>query len=289
MTFRSNVARQVERLRSEKWADLERQTAEKRVAWCRQHLDDLPVGDSVTPRAAFETVFMNYMGLSEEDLPIVSESDQEIVWRSANPCDTLEACQELGLDTRDVCRATYEKSTQAMVSAMNPALRFLRSYLVIRPHATFCLERIVRMDYDALMGIAIEEARLSRKTGNKGYGAVVALGRDVLAQAHDTAAEKGDPILHAEVNALRAAIGKTGDGNLSGAVLVSSCEPCPMCATYAVWANVSAIVYGASIGETAAMGRTRIKVGAAEIVAASPALVEVIGGVRREECLELYA
>jgi tRNA(Arg) A34 adenosine deaminase TadA len=61
-----------------------------------------------------------------------------------------------------------------------------------------------------------------------------------------------------------------------------------MCASLAVWTNVSAIVFGASIEETARLGRSRITIGADEVVARSPLLVEVIGGVRRETCLDLY-
>lgn len=57
----------------------------------------------------------------------------------------------------------------------------------------------------------------------------------------------------------------------------------------AVWCNASAIVYGASIAETAATGKARILVSAEEVVAKSPAMVEIIGGVLREECLQLYA
>ena len=62
-----------------------------------------------------------------------------------------------------------------------------------------------------------------------------------------------------------------------------------MCASLAVWANLTTIVYGASISETAALGKARILVGAEEIVDRSPAFVEIIGGVRREECVSLYA
>ena len=77
-------------------------------------------------------------------------------------------------------------------------------------------------------------------------------------------------------------------GNLSGVVLLSTCEPCPMCAAMAVWANVSAIVSGATAAETAARGKLRILVPAQEIVAKSQATIEVISGILREECLALY-
>ena len=47
-------------------------------------------------------------------------------------------------------------------------------------------------------------------------------------------------------------------------------------------------MFGSSIADTAAMGRTRIRVGAAEIAERSPGLLEVIGGVLQEECDRLY-
>ncbi|MHB0870081.1 MAG: nucleoside deaminase [Chloroflexota bacterium] len=233
-------------------------------------------------------LFFRYMGITEDDLPVAAESDSEIVWLSRNPCPTLEACKAIGLDTRRVCRAAYERSTQAFLSEMDARLRFLRDYNEIRPHAAHCREAIVRVDFEQMMRLAIVEAMRSREEGNKGYGAVVVVGNTVVAKAHDSAITEGDPSLHAEVNALRAAVSALGDANLSGAILFSSCEPCPMCSSLAVWCNVSAIVYGASVEETAAMGKERILIGAREVVASSPVRMEVIGGVLREECLSLY-
>ncbi len=61
-----------------------------------------------------------------------------------------------------------------------------------------------------------------------------------------------------------------------------------MCTGLAVWAGVTTIMFGSSIADTAAMGRTRILVGAAEIAERSPRVIEVIGGVLREQCDRLY-
>jgi tRNA(Arg) A34 adenosine deaminase TadA len=61
-----------------------------------------------------------------------------------------------------------------------------------------------------------------------------------------------------------------------------------MCSSLAVWANLSAIVFGASIEKTAALGKARILISAREIVDRSPVSVEVLGGVLEEECLALY-
>jgi hypothetical protein len=51
-----------------------------------------------------------------------------------------------------------------------------------------------------------------------------------------------------------------------------------MWSSLAVWANLTAIVYGASIEETARLGKMRIRVSAVDIVAKSPVMIEVIGG-----------
>lgn len=285
--FELKVEQQLERLQTQTLRQVERDTTSKRVAWLRDR--GLPgAGASFSPRRAFDLLFFDYMQLAETDVPVVRQSETEIVWRSVNPCATLEACLTLGLDTRMVCRAAYEKSTQAFLSQLDPQLRFLRSYTRIRPHADYCEEMIVRLDFEESMRLAILEAKQSTLGGNKGYGSVVMLGRDLVGRAHDTAATERDPSLHAEVNAVREAVRTVGDPNLSGTVLVATCEPCPMCSALAVWANVTTIVYGASIEETAGLGRSRILVGCREIVDRSPVSVEVVGGVLGDECRSLY-
>jgi tRNA(Arg) A34 adenosine deaminase TadA len=138
------------------------------------------------------------------------------------------------------------------------------------------------------MQLAIKEAKLSRQEGNKGYGAVAVLGERILAQVHDTAITDRDPSQHAEMRALQQAAQLLGDGNLSGVVLFSSCEPCPMCASMAVWSNISAIVYGATIALTAARGKSRIMVPVEQIVQSSPVRIELIPGVLQNECMKLY-
>jgi tRNA(adenine34) deaminase len=284
--YEEQVQQQIDRLQNKSMREIEQAVTEKRLTWWADH-PYLKAVEPVSPRYAFECLFFDYMGLKKDDLPILSESETEITWASMNPCPTLEACGRLKLDTRNVCRQAYEKSTQAFISQLDPALRFVRSYTEIRPYAKICRESIVHLDMVASMRIAIEEAKASRSEGNKGYGAVVWYAGKVISRAHDTAGTMKDPSLHAEVNAIREAYRVLKDGNLCGAVLVSTCEPCPMCSSLAVWANVSAMVYGVSIKETAALGKSRILVTAEEIVNASPVQMEVIGGVLHEECSNL--
>jgi tRNA(adenine34) deaminase len=279
--FAHSVERHVAMLRGRSLREIEAETTAKRLDWLGRHGDRFR-STPATPRLLFETLFFEYMGLPRADLPVVSESEEQITWSSVNPCPTLEACARLGLDTRRVCKGAYQRSTQAFLSWFDPRFRFIRDYGDIRPRSSHCRERIVRVDLDGAMRAAIAQARASRASGDKGYGAAVVLGERLLACRHDTAGSERDPSLHAEVNAVREAIRVLGPDDLS------TCEPCPMCAALAVWANLGGIVFGASIEQTAALGKARIQVPAREIVARSPVSVEVVGGVLEEECLALY-
>lgn len=286
-TFERSVERHMAMLRERSLREIEAETTAKRLAWLEDRAERLRSA-RVTPRLLFETLFFEYMGLSRADLPVISESEEQITWSSVNSCPTLEACRRIGLDTRTVCKGAYERSTQAFLSWFDPRFRFIRNYGEIRPWSNHCREQIVRLDFERVMRHAIEQACASRASGNKGYGAAVMLGERLLSCRHDTASTERDPSLHAEVNAVRDAIRTLGSTDLSGAVLISTCEPCPMCSSLAVWANLSSIVFGASIEKTAALGKARILVNAREIVERSPVSVEVVGGVLEEECLTLY-
>ena len=61
-----------------------------------------------------------------------------------------------------------------------------------------------------------------------------------------------------------------------------------MCSSLAVWANLTTIVYGISIQETAKLGKSRILVSAEEIVERAPVMLEVISGILSDECRLLY-
>ncbi len=98
------------------------------------------------------------------------------------------------------------------------------------------------------MAIALQlmrEAGVVDRTGGP-FGAVVVLGGQILSSAGNSVTRDNDPSAHAEVNALRAACRKVGSPHIEGAVLYSSCEPCPMCYATAYWARVGKIFYAAS-------------------------------------------
>jgi guanine deaminase len=285
-TFEQLIKEQMKRFKTQEYRDIERSVAQKRIDWVKKNYG--LANNDVTPRQAFEILFYEYMGLDAPSIPILTETEDMIEWSSQNRCPTLEACKILELDTKSICKTIYEKSTQAFISQLNPQLRFYRSYEEIRPYSYHCHEKIIRADFQRYMNIAIDEAQKSKVEGNNGYGAVIVYDGKILSRGRDTAIVENDPIMHAEVNAIQSAIKISGGSNLSGAILFSTCEPCPLCTSLAVWSNLTTIVFGASIEETSKLRRTQISISSREIVDKSPVMIEIIDGEMREQCLKLY-
>ncbi|MEZ5583007.1 MAG: nucleoside deaminase [Candidatus Competibacteraceae bacterium] len=68
----------------------------------------------------------------------------------------------------------------------------------------------------------------------------------LVSQAYDTVMQACDPTNHGEVNAIRQATQKLQRLSLRGCILYSTCEPCPMCMSACIWAELDTVVYGAS-------------------------------------------
>lgn len=133
------------------------------------------------------------------------------------------------------------------------------------------------------MGLALEQARLAGGAGEVPIGAVVLVDGEVVAAAHNQREASGDPTGHAEILALRAAGEALGTWRLTGATLVVTLEPCPMCAGAAVAARLGRIVYGAADPKAGA-------VGSLYNLAADPRLNHEIDwqhGARADECAQV--
>jgi tRNA(Arg) A34 adenosine deaminase TadA len=94
---------------------------------------------------------------------------------------------------------------------------------------------------------AIGLAAAARAAGRHPFGSLV-VGADgaVLARAGNESAAGDDPTAHAETVAIRRAAAAHGAGALAGGTLVTSAEPCAMCAGAVYWAGLSRVVYGLS-------------------------------------------
>lgn len=92
---------------------------------------------------------------------------------------------------------------------------------------------------------AVRLATANVAEGGGPFGAVVARDGVAVGRGQNRVTRDLDPTAHAEVVALRQAAHAIGDFSLAGCVLYSSCEPCPMCMSSALWARVDKVVYAA--------------------------------------------
>ena len=139
--------------------------------------------------------------------------------------------------------------------------------------------------YDALMGEALAQARAAGAAGDVPVGAVVARDGRVVAAAHNRRIIDADPTAHAELLAIRAAAAAVGDWRLTGCELVVTLEPCCMCAGAIVLARLDRLVYGAADPKAGAV-ETLYRLCDDERLNHR---VEVVSGVRAEECAELLS
>ncbi len=90
--------------------------------------------------------------------------------------------------------------------------------------------------------IALSEENIDN--GGGPFGAVIARDGEIIATGVNRVTLDNDPTAHAEVSAIRAATKKLGTFDLSGCVIFSSCEPCPMCLGAIYWARLSRLYFG---------------------------------------------
>jgi guanine deaminase len=105
-------------------------------------------------------------------------------------------------------------------------------------------DRIIKI-MNKFMRIAYDEAQKGLKNHEGGpFGAVIVDQEGfVISQAHNQVLSHHDPTAHAEIQALRIAGQVRGTHDMQGCVLYTTCEPCPMCLSAAIWANITDIVY----------------------------------------------
>lgn len=95
------------------------------------------------------------------------------------------------------------------------------------------------------LAAAVDAAAANGANGQLPFAALVVLDGAVVGTGVNTALADADPSAHAEVTAIRDAGRRTGSGDLTGAVVYSSCEPCAICRTVAAAAGVREIVFAA--------------------------------------------
>lgn len=140
---------------------------------------------------------------------------------------------------------------------------------------------------ERFMRLAINEARKNILTMEGGpFGACIVKKGRVLAVARNTVL-KSDASAHAEINAIRSASRRIRDFDLSGCVIYSTTEPCPMCFSAIHWAKIKRVVYGTGISDARAIGFNELGISCAKMKREGKSKVRLSRGSLKKECLKL--
>ena len=93
---------------------------------------------------------------------------------------------------------------------------------------------------------AIEESKTNEKNFYQEggpFGACIIKDDKIICTAHNEVIKENDPTAHAEINCIRKAAKILGTYNLEGCILYTSTEPCPMCLSAIIWANIKEVYY----------------------------------------------
>jgi len=101
------------------------------------------------------------------------------------------------------------------------------------------------MDYEQLLGVALEEARLGLAEGGIPIGACLCDAQgQVLGRGHNRRVQQDDPSVHAETDAFRKA-GRVG--RYRDTIMVTTLAPCWYCSGLVRQFNIGTLVAGESV------------------------------------------
>jgi len=100
------------------------------------------------------------------------------------------------------------------------------------------------VDHFSFLKMAVDEAFIGMRAGEGGpFGAIITRDGQIIGRGHNTVLLSCDPTAHAEVNAIREACRQIESPHLTGAVIYSNFEPCPMCLAAIYWADIRSLYF----------------------------------------------
>ncbi|WP_231424996.1 MULTISPECIES: nucleoside deaminase [Pedobacter] len=104
------------------------------------------------------------------------------------------------------------------------------------------MENNTRHEEFMRMAIALSVQNVTESIGGP-FGAIIVKDGEFVAGSANKVTSSNDPTAHAEVSAIRLACKELNTFDLSGCVVYTSCEPCPMCLGAIYWARIETIYY----------------------------------------------
>lgn len=95
---------------------------------------------------------------------------------------------------------------------------------------------------------------IDKKEGGPFGAVIVDKEGNVISNGNNKVLKEKDPTAHAEIIAIREACKKLNTYDLSGYILYTSCEPCPMCLSAIIWSNIKTVYYGCTKKDAGEIG-----------------------------------
>lgn len=137
---------------------------------------------------------------------------------------------------------------------------------------------------EAFMRLALDEAR----KGDFPFGAVIVRNGAAVASGHNRGIKSNDPTAHGEMVAIHNFVSKSPSGELNGATIYTTGEPCPMCMGAILWCGFGRMVYAASIKQLSSRIGQIMITSSTIADAATENKIEITGGVLASEALALF-
>ncbi len=115
-------------------------------------------------------------------------------------------------------------------------------------------------------------------------GAVIEIGGEIVAAAHNGVEGANDPTAHAEMIALTQAAAKIGNWRLEGATVYVTKEPCPMCSGALLMSRVARVCYAVPDPKMGCLGGA---LNLNDLPRINHHLEISAGGILENECREL--
>ena len=147
--------------------------------------------------------------------------------------------------------------------------------------------------HEKFMREAIKCAKKSESRAGCAIGAVVVKDNSIIGVGMGLASILPDVTEHGDTSAIRAACRKLNSIDLSGCVLYGTLEPCGMCLSAAIWANMDAVYFGAYANDVSDNKYEYKNYSSEKLTKNSQrwdgSKIRVEGGILRDECRELLA
>jgi tRNA(Arg) A34 adenosine deaminase TadA len=145
------------------------------------------------------------------------------------------------------------------------------------------------VDPARLMQLAIEKCREGIARGESPFGCAIAIGDRVVAVRHNVVLSTTDITAHAEITALREACRAEQTIHFPEAIVATTCEPCPMCASALHWARVPKVYFGATIDDATSAGYNELRLPSADLVRLTNSPMKLFPGLLAAECQALFS